>query len=343
MVTLKVLAEKSGYSITTVSRALAGYNDVSESTRQHIESIALALGYQPNMVARQLRARRTDTVGMIVPVADNRFADDFFSELVMSVGHAASQHGYDLLVSAKTSADEMAAYRRIVGGNRVDGVIIARVQRADPRIAYLQTAGQPFVVMGRAAPDEPTEFPYVDVDSGAGIRQIVGHLVGLGHRSIGLLLPPPQATISAYRHEGFLAGLADAGIPASSAFIRHSDLSRQGGEQAAHDLLAAHPHLSAIVACNDLMALGAMDAARALGRHAGRDIAITGFDDIPAAEYTQPGLTTVRQPIAEIGQHLLEMLIQVIHHNAPPNPHVLLPPEIVVRASCGSRQERRTP
>ena len=93
MVKLKDLAAKSGFSITTVSRALAGYNDVSESTRQHIMAIALDMGYQPNMVARQLRARKTDTVGMIIPSASHRFADDFFSELVMSVGHAAEQQG----------------------------------------------------------------------------------------------------------------------------------------------------------------------------------------------------------------------------------------------------------
>jgi len=175
------------------------------------------------------------------------------------------------------------------------------------------------------------------------MRQVVGHLAGLGHRHMGLLLPPPQATTSAYRREGYLAGLADAGIPASSACLCYGDLSRQGGERAAHKLLAAHPQLTAVVACNDLMAIGAMDAARALGRRVGDDIAITGFDDIPAAEYTQPGLTTVRQPLPEIGQHLMEMLIQVIHHPAVLPPHVLLPPQLVIRASCGSSQERRMP
>jgi LacI family transcriptional regulator len=338
MVKLKDLAEKSGFSITTVSRALAGYKDVNEHTRQHIIEIALEMGYQPNMVARQLRARKTHTVGIITPSASGRFADDFFSELLMSVGHAAAQHGYDLLVTAKTTADEMDAYRRIVGGNRVDGMVIARTRRRDARIAYLRAAQHPFVVSGRAAPDEDSDFPYIDVDSQLGIRMIVNHLTNLGHQHIALLLPPEKVAFTPYRLAGYREGLEDAGLPFREEYVLHSDLSRNGGQQSAHHLLENYPQISAIVACNDPMAIGAMNAVQTRQMRVGHDVAVTGFDDIAAADYTHPRLTTVRQPISEIGQRLLEMLIQIIHQVPVEEPQVLLSPELVVRESCGAGQ-----
>src|SRR5215207_4296258 len=120
-VKLKDIAAESGYSITTVSRALAGYNDVNEQTRQHISEIAATLGYQPNLLARQLRSQRTDTLGLIIPAQDQSFSNEFFSQLMLGIGDAASLEHYDLLISAQVPGqDEMAAYRRMVGGNKVD-------------------------------------------------------------------------------------------------------------------------------------------------------------------------------------------------------------------------------
>lgn len=336
MVKLKDLAEKSGFSITTVSRALAGYKDVNEQTRQRIIEIALDMGYQPNVVARQLRARKTHTVGIITPTDNKRLADDFFSELLMSVGYAAAQHGYDLLVSAKTTTDEMDAYRRIVGGNRVDGMVIARTRRRDARIAYLRAAGHPFVVSGRAAPDEESDFPYIDADSQQGIRQVVNHLTDLGHERIALLLPPDKVAFTPYRLAGYREGLEDAGLPFRAEYVLNSDLSRSGGQESADHLLDTHPDITAIVACNDPMAIGAMNAIQGRRLRVGRDIAVTGFDDIAAADYTHPRLTTVRQPISEIGQRLLEMLIKIIHGVPVEEPQVLLSPELVIRESCGA-------
>ena len=341
MVKLKDLAEKSGFSITTVSRALAGYKDVNEHTRQQIIEIALEMGYQPNMVARQLRARKTHTVGIIAPSASGRFADDYFSELLMSVGHAAAQRGYDLLVTAKTTADEMDAYRRIVGGNRVDGMVIARTRRRDARIAYLRAARHPFVVSGRAAPDEESDFPYIDADSQLGIRWILNHLTGLGHQRIALLLPPDRVAFTPYRLAGYRQGLEDAGLSYREAYVLNSDLSRSGGQQAAHHLLDNYPEITAIVACNDPMAIGAMNAIQTRNMRVGQDIAVTGFDDITAADFAHPRLTTVRQPIKEIGQRLLEMLIQIIHQIPLEQPQVLLSPELVIRESCGAGQQRK--
>lgn len=336
MAKLKDIAQKTGFSITTVSRALAGYDDVKPDTRRQIEAVAMGLGYQPNGVARQLRSQKTDTLGIVIPSDDTRFSDDFFSELLMGVGYATAHMGYDLLVSAQTSDDEMSAYRRIVGGNRVDGVIIARTRRHDPRIAYLQECGHAFVVAGRSAPDEPSNFPYVDVDSQDGIGQVTNHLIGLGHRHIGIILPPSEIAYTGYRLAGYQQALIHAHLPYQPHYVVHGDLRREGGRDATYNLLTHHPQLTAIVACNDAMALGAMNTIQAMGLRVGADVAVTGFDNIALAEHAHPPLTTVRQPFVEIGQHLVELLIRLIQQKPLGESQILLSPMLIIRQSCGA-------
>lgn len=340
-VTLKDIALKSGFSVTTVSRALAGYSDVNEQTRQQIKHIANALGYQPNLLARQFRSQRTQTIGIIIPAHDYAFSSGFFSQLMLGIGDAIAIEHYDLLISAQESDDdEIATYRRIVAGNRVDGMILARTRQNDRRIQYLKEQEHPFVVSGRGAPDESSDFPYIDVDSQAGIRSVIGHLVELGHRDIGLILPPPDMAFTGFRHEGYREGITDAGIPYRPEYVVYGDLWWTGGYQGTQSLLEHYPELTAIVACNDLMALGAMSAVQGRGLLVGRDIAVAGFDDTPAAEYAYPPLTTVHQPIYEIGQRLVKMLIGIILGTPPPETQVLLPCKLMVRASSGFQRQR---
>jgi LacI family transcriptional regulator len=335
-VTLKDIAKESGYSITTVSRALAGYTDVNEDTRRRIAAIADTLGYQPNLLARQLRSQRTFTLGLIIPSVDNSISNEFFSQLLLGIGDAASHAGYDLLVSAHVPGEpEMAAYRRIVGGNRVDGMILARTRQNDERIAYLQGLNHPFVVNGRGAPGEPSDFPFIDVDSQTGIASAVAHLVELGHRHIGLILPQPEMAFTGFRHAGYQDGLAAAGIEYRADYVTHGDLQRSGGYERANALLDAHPEITAIVASNDLMALGAISAVQARGMQVGTDVSVTGFDGIPAAEYAHPALTTLHQPIYQIGQRLVALLNHLIVGSAPEETQSLLTSTLIVRASTG--------
>ena len=333
---LKDVARKSGYSITTVSRALAGYSDVNEQTRQHIHETAASMGYQPNLLARQLRIQRTHTIGLIIPADDQSFSNDFFTRLLVGIGDAAARARYDLLISAQAPGEEeMSAYRRLVGGNRVDGVILARTRRQDPRIAYLKEKRIPFAVSGRGAPDEASDFSYIDVDSQAGIRAVVRHFVALGHRRIGLILPPADMAFTDFRHQGYREGLADSELPYRPEYVTSGDLLRGGGEQAAGALLEHYPELTALVACNDLMAFGAMAAIERRGQRVGADVAVAGFDDIPAAEYSQPPLTTVHQPIYDIGQRLVNVLLPQLRGETAETSAEILPYTLVVRASSG--------
>jgi LacI family transcriptional regulator len=329
-VTLKTISEESGFSITTVSRALAGYNDVNEDTRQRIIAIARRLGYEPNLTARHLRSKQTQTIGMVIPLT-SRFSDPFFMELLSGVGRQSSEYGYDLLLSAQMPGEEeLSAYRRMVASSRVDGLVLARVQTDDPRIAYLIEAHHPFVAFGRS---DTGDYPYIDVDGATGVRQLVEHFVSNGHTRIAIILSPCQLAFTSPRYEGYVQGLHEAGLHPDAAHIAEGDLSQASGYTATHAFLKLSAPPTAIIACNDLMAMGAVQAVQEQGLQVGRDIAIAGFDDIPAAAYTTPPLTTVRQPIYDIGRRAVEMLIRVIRNEVLEEPHVLLTPKLIVRAS----------
>lgn len=343
-VTLKDISRHTGFSITTISRALAGYSDVNPITRQKIQDAAEQLGYQPNLVARHLQAQRTGTIGMVLPLREHAVTTDFFTELLRGVSDRASQANYDILTSAQEygSADEMNAYKRIVGGGRVDGMIVARARLHDPRISYLKSRKFPFAVSGSSGEDEPSDFLHIDVDNAAGIRQAAEHLISLGHRVIGLILPPEEMAYTAQRHLGYRIALEKAGIAYDSRYVRYGDLLPSGGYNAGHDLITHFDDLSAIIACSDLMAFGAMQAAQLLGKRVGDEIAITGFDDIPVAQYANPPLTTVHQPIYDIGQQLTAHLIDMIN-GLPVQPvGEILPTTLQIRASSGGMRADRS-
>lgn len=331
-VTLKTIAEKTGYSITTVSRALAGYNDVSPSTREKIRSIAEELGYYPNITARQLQKQRMDTVGIILPTHGPRFADPYFSEILAGIGDELARHGQDLLVSTRPPGpDEIAAYQRMVQGNRVDGLIVVRTRQQDERIQYLAQTSMPFVVFGRT--DLDAGFPYIDEDGRGGIYRLMQHLIELGHAQIGYISAPLDLMFAHFRMQGYRQALEDFGLPYVEQLVSYGDLTRRGGGRAAAQLLGGRPKPTAIIAANDLMALGAVRVAQDTGLEIGSDLSIAGFDDIPPAEIFS--LTTLRQPIYEIGQKLSWMLWNLIQSKTLDLPTMLLEPELVVRASTG--------
>jgi LacI family transcriptional regulator len=276
---------------------------------------------------------------MIIPAPTHNVDDDFFSILIKGVSYAAAQHQYDLLVSAVLpETDEMSVYRRVAGGRRVDGLIVARTHRDDPRIGYLKAHGHPFVVAGRLAPDDVSDFPYIDADSETGLRVMVEHFADYGHRRIGLVLPPQELAYTPYRLTGYREGLAAAGLPYEPDYVVSGDLTYQSGYRAGESLLDRLSELTAVIACNDLMALGVMAAVQDHGMVVGTDIAVGGFDDIPAAEHASPSLTTIRQPILRIGEELASMLVAIIGGETMDNKSVLIEPELAIRESSGQRR-----
>ena len=334
-VTLKDIAQEAGVSITTVSRGLAGYDDVADETRQQIQQIAERLGYHPNLTARRLQKQRTDTLGFILPTFGPRFSDPFFSEFLAGIGNEAANHHYDLLVSTHTpdTPGERQAYQRAAQGGWVDGLIVVRTRENDSRIRLLHENQFPFVAFGRCRCN--LDFPFVDEDSQAGMRLLVQHFVDLGHRRIGFIAPPDGLMFGRLRREGYLQAMAANNLPVEAGWIVTSDLTQRGGAEAAGRLLENDATITAVIAGNDLMAIGAINRFQQQGLQVGQDIALGGFDDIPLAAYTTPPLTTMHQPIYDIGRQVCAMLIDLINGRQPDPAHVLLEPQLVIRKSSG--------
>ncbi|MER3544534.1 MAG: LacI family transcriptional regulator [Chloroflexota bacterium] len=334
-VTIRDVAKRLNLSITTVSRALDGYDDVAAETRQRVIAVAREMGYIPSHAARQMRRQRTETLGYILPTALPRFADPFFSEFIAGLGDEATLHNFDLLVSTAPpgSTAEQALYRRWVQGRRVDGMVLSRMRLDDWRVRYLHEAGLPLVASGRSR--TPVDFPYVEVDSRSGFAALVAHLVARGHRRIAYIGAPATLTLQADRFAGYCDGLAAAGITFDPSLVTEGNLTRMGGYQAAQRLLALPQPPTAIVGVNDLTAIGAMRAARERGLVIGRDLAVAGFDGTEDAEHADPPLTTLNQPVYEIARRLVRMLLALIAGEPLAERRVVLQPELIVRASTG--------
>jgi LacI family transcriptional regulator len=334
-VTLKDIARKVGYSVTTVSRALNDYDDVSEETKQLIKRVAQEMGYHPHVIAQSLQRRRTNTVGFIVPATDRYLSDPYFLELLAGIGDGAASCDFDLLVSTckPMGPKERAVYERMVKGRRVDGIVVARTRCDDERIAYLLSEGFPLVAFGRTASDQ--DFPYLDVDGESGVCEAVKHLIDLGYRRIGFITPSMYLMFAEHRLAGYRRALQDNGLEFDPALVVEGNLTQSRGYQRMEQLLDLEEPPTAVVTGNDLMAFGAMEAAQERGLVVGRDVAVIGFDDVPLAAYFHPTLTTIRQPIYDIGKMLSQMLVKIIEGEELAERQIILQPKLVVRESSG--------
>ena len=333
-VTIKDIAKRVGLSVTTVSRALNDFDDVSAETKELIRRTAAEMGYVPNSLAQRFQKRKTDTIGLILPTFGPRFSDPFFSELLAGIGNVAANRGYDLLVSTRAPGDEeLQTYRQMVQGHRVDGLVVVRTRRQDERIEYLRSVEFPFVAFGRA--EGELDFPYVDEDGLTGMKLVADHLVDLGHQRIACIASPPDLMFSQYRLDGLRSRMQECNVPLDSDLIRVGDLTQRSGYEQATELLALPSPPTAIVAFNDLMAFGAMSAAQNRGLIVGLDVSIAGFDNIPMAAHSHPPLTTVDQPIYQIGSMVCEMLVKCVKNVVLQQTQVLLQPELIVRESSG--------
>lgn len=302
-----------------------------------VRRVAAEMGYTPSSFAQRLQKQKTDTIGLILPTYGPRFTDPFFSEFLAGVGNKAGDMGYDILVSTCPPGNqELFNYQNKVQTRRVDGFIIVRTRRQDARIEYLCQSQFPFVAFGRT--QTPYEYPYVDEDSQYGMRLIVDHVVKQGFRRLAYLSAPEALMFTELRLNGFLDGLRANGLPHDDVPIEVGDLTQRGGYSQAMRLLDLPNPPDAIVASNDLMAIGAISAAQERGLQVGKDIAITGFDDTTMSEHTHPPLTTIHQPVYKIGGMVTEMLIRMIQGEMPEDTQILLQPSLVMRQSCGERQ-----
>ncbi|MEM7119390.1 MAG: LacI family DNA-binding transcriptional regulator [Chloroflexota bacterium] len=333
-VTLREVAKQAGLSVTTVSRALNGHSDVAEGTKQAIRHVADTLGYVPNLSARRLKMEKADAIGLILPKENLRFSDPFFSDLLSGIVEQSAEYGLELNITTPLNTDKVEEmYLNYIRSRRVDGFILVRLERDDPRVHLLQKHNFPFVAFGRT--QGKNNFAFVDEDSAQGIHQAVDHLVGLGHRRIAYIGEPKNLSKSHQRAVGYLNGLAANNLPHDPELIFEGNFRQRSGRVGAHHLLALDQPPTAIVAANDLIALGVISVAQERGLTVGKEVSVTGFDDIMLAEFVTPSLTTLHQPAYDMGVMMCKHLVTVINGEASSPPQTVLQPTLIKRNSTG--------
>lgn len=334
MVAIKDVAKRAGVSTATVSYVLNNRESISQRTRERVLQAAAELGYRPSVIAQGLQAGRSRMLGYCWTPQLRWQYSPILDRFLQSMAEAATAHGFHVLTfPARSAADELAAYRDMVHTARVDGFALSSTDLDDARIRYLMGEHFPFVAFGRSNRD--WEFPYVDVDGGDGMREAVEHLVSLGHRRIACLTWEETSLVGGCRMCGYTAGLARAGLPVDADLVMHVENDYAQARAATHSLLALprRRRPTAVVCVSDLLAMGAMNAASEAGLRVGVDLAVSGFDDAPMVQYLLPPLTSIRQPVAEVGERVIEMLVALLRGEPLAEPHVLLAPRLIVRAS----------
>jgi LacI family transcriptional regulator len=330
---LKDVARRAGVSYQTVSKVLNGQLRVSPDTQARIYRAIEEMDYYPNSLARRLRHARSHTIGFVILPPPQGVSDPFFNELVAAMIEAAVQHHYDVLISVCTSLEEeISALAKLVWSGRIDGVILDSTRMADPRVRFLLERQIPFVTFGRTILDQP--YPFVDVNGYKAIHLLTRHLLERGHQRVAFIGPSSEYFYVQDRLKGYLTALREKGLEPLPEWICLGYEREEGGYQAMETLLTLPDPPTAVVAATDRIAIGVMRRAHAAGRVVGRDLAVTGFDDLPLSAFLHPPLTTARQPIQEIGVALVEMLIAQIEAGRILPEGRLLEAEVVFRESA---------
>lgn len=336
-VNINDIAERAGVAPATVSRALNGYSDIAQATRERIMDLANELNYQPSSRARQLARGSVETVAYVLPVSTRQSHDPFLSDFLHALAEGLAERDYDLLVATVPEKDdEIDIYRRLIAARKSAGFIVTNSRDDDPRIALLSDMQVPFVVYGRGCSARP--FAHLDMDNAAGIGGMVDHLAALGHRRFAYVDLDADASFVRLRREGFLAGIGRNNIAQDNVRMVRCEHSSAGGQDAVAQLYdAADAHCPTAVVCPaDVVAIGVIQALSARRYQVGRDVSVTGYDGAPLGAFTAPPLTTMSQPTKEIGRRLVAMLFDVIQGADPADYRDVLSPTLVRRASDGS-------
>jgi len=325
-VTIRDVAKHLSISITTVSRALDGYPDVSESTRQRVLQAAHELGYVPNRAARQLRRKRTETIGYILPSSTPYLSGPYSGEFISALADEAAHNGYDLLVSSTPVGGdtEQGIYQRWVCERRVDGFLINHVRQSDWRIKYLTTEHIPFASLERSA--DSSDYPSVHMEYLMCVSSLVNHLVAQGFKRIGFIGTKDDLAIHTDRYQGYRLGLNMYGLPFDETLVTQADPTTTGGYQAAKKLQVLPKPPNAIICINDEPVIGVLRAAQDAHQRLGEDLSLIAFDVAQATQRAQPSMTSVNQPVSEIAHLLVRMLLAEIKGTSLQDRQVVLQP-----------------
>jgi DNA-binding LacI/PurR family transcriptional regulator len=337
--TLEGVALLAGVSRATVSRVVNGSPKVSPDVRRDVEAAIERLGYVPNRAARSLVTRRSGSFGLVITEPTGRlFSDPFFPRVLRGISAELTARDLQLILLMPNSAADVRRTGDYLSGGHVDGVVLVSLHGEDPLPARLSEAGIPLVLVGR--PLRGISASYVDVDNRQGARSAVAHLIASGRRTVATITGPQDMPAGIDRLTGYRDALVDAGLAADPALEATGDFTQESGALAMSLLLDRRPDVEAVFAASDLMAAGALSVLAGAGRRVPQDVAIVGYDDSPVATSTHPQLSSVRQPIEEMGREVARLLVDAVEGTDRVQRRVILNTELVKRASSAGR---RTP
>ena len=333
-VSIKDIAHAAGVSHPTVSRALRNSPLVNKQTAERIQQLASGMGYQPNAVARGLVTKKTWTIGVVVTT----IADPFIGEVVSGIEEAANEHGYSVFLA--NSSAEPAREIKVVQSfreRRVDGILVAASRVGALYAPLLERLKVPIVLINNQHPDEFVHS--VVIDNGTASLKAVQHLLALGHRRIAYIGDKYGYQSDTERFGGYRQALELADCPFLPEFVVHGDGKPEAGMEATMRLLALPARPTAIFCYNDMTAIGALRSIRSQGLRVPGDISLVGFDDLFIASYSDPPLTTIRQPTQAMGRLAMESLLKLFS-NARHETKIKMKGELVVRESTAPPKER---
>ena len=327
------VANMAGVSRTTVSFVLNRLEGVSisEATRTRVLEAARKLNYHPNAAGRKLVSGKSNTLGLVLCQSPEQvFADAFLPRVILGVEQAAMQENFHVLIKP-VAPDDFEGYARLIRENHVDGILLSGPRQDDAEILRLHGEGVPIMLMGQL-PD--SDLGFVDVNAIAGAETAVAHLLEAGHRRVGMITNAPLTYTSAQqRKAGYLRALQYKNIDMESTLIKEGNYTPASGYHAMKELLVETRAPTAVFIASDVVAAGAMLAAKRLGLRIPQDLAIVGFDDIPMAEFLDPPLTTVRLPAFGLGWAAGERLIRLIRGESLDQNGLVLESQLVIRES----------
>ncbi len=337
-VTLREVAQSAGVSPGTASRALSSQTRglVKVETARRVDAAARKLGYEPNSAARSLRTRRSYTVGVLIP----DLANPLFPRIIRGIEDQLSPGGYTALL-ANTDDDERRerSMFEALRGRQVDGFIMATARRDDSLVADAVAAGVPVVLVNRTVDRKGVQA--VVPDDRGGIEQVIDHLVDLGHREIGYVAGPQDVSTGYLRYRGFVEAMESHDLPLTAGGVVFApSYSEEAGAAAARELLEARPNCTALLAANDMVALGIYSVAHDLGYRCPRDLSVVGFNDMAFADKFSPPLTTVHIPVYDLGVSAAELLMERLESQESTPRTMHLETHLVVRGST-ARPPRR--
>lgn len=328
MANIKDVALRAGVSVSTVSHVVNGTRFVSKEARESVEDAVRVLGYVPSAVARSLKSNNTRTFGMVIPNNSN----PYFAEIIQGVEERCYAAGYNVIIcNSNDDPERQASYIRVLAEKRVDGLILVAAGSDEIVRATIGELKIPLVLLDREVAE--LDYDLVEVDHVAGGLIATRHLLELGHPRVACISGPSGLSPSSQRNAGWKQALADAGVERFDSDLVRGDFTPLGGYLAMQELLKCTPAPSAVFVCNDLMAIGALAAAREAGVCVPGQLSIVGFDDIDLAAYSAPPLSTVVQPKLTIGTLAAELLLERVEEHRDSQRHIVLAPELKIRAS----------